>query len=497
MEQKIEQRILLIEPPFFRFKGANSDIFPIGLGYIASLLHKNGYWVRVYNGEQFSEYEATTVVSYNDLVESHNKFIHGLQDDSHPIWQEVERSIKKYNPTILGMGTTTTKMRSALKIAAIAKRMNPNIKVVIGGLHSTILPEDILKSNDVDYAVRGEGEITFLELVQALEKGAPISKIQGLSYKDTAGKQINTSDRSFLEDLDELPFPDKNLIIEEQKAKATYKIIFCSRGCPYRCNYCNTAAIWGRKVRYHSVPRIIEEMKKIKEQEKTDTIQFFDDTFTLNPKWVAELCNEMLKQELNMKWSCLTRLDRLDEKLLRLMKQAGCTGIAMGVESGSQRVLDFVKKDITLEKIFEGQRIINKVGIPWDAFIMLGMPYETKEDMLATLRIMKQLQCRSIILSIFTPYPGTELYNVTKEMGFLSETTDWEKYSHQSAENNFNKNVSPEEYRKILAEAVRIADRKNISFRDLFNKAYRKKQYFLQHPHEFGKKVLKVMSSVI
>lgn len=499
----MDPRILLIEPPFFRFKGTNSDIFPIGLGYIASLLHKNGYWVRVYNGEQFSEYEATTVVSYKDLLESHEKFIHGLQDDNHPIWQEVECYIKKYNPTIIGMGTTTTKMRSALKIAAIAKRINLKIKVVIGGLHSTILPEDILKSKDVDYAVRGEGENTFLELVKVLEKGSTLSarqsiqEIQGLSYKDATSKQINTPDRPFLENLDELPFPDKNLIIEEQKAKATYGIIFCSRGCPYRCNYCNTAAIWGRKVRYHSVPNIIEEIKKIKREEKTDTIKFFDDTFTLSPKWVTELCNEMLKQKLNMKWSCLTRLDRLDETLLRLMKQAGCNGIAMGVESGSQRVLNLVKKDITLEKIFEGQQIINKVGIPWDAFIILGTPYETKEDMYATLRIMKQLKCRSIILSIFTPYPGTELYGVTKEMGLLSETIDWEKYSHQSAENSFNKNVSAEEYREILGEAVHIADRKNLSFKDLFKKSYRKKQYFLRHPHEFGRKVLKVMKSVM
>src|SRR3989338_11141990 len=144
----------------------------------------------------------------------------------------------------------------------------------------------------------------------------------------------------------------------------------------------------------------------------------------------------MLKQKLNMKWSCLTRMDKLEENLLRLMKQAGCTGIAMGVESGSQRVLDSIKKDITLEKIFEGQQIINRVGIPWDAFIMLGMPYETKEDMQETLRLMKKLKCRSIILSVFTPYPGTELYNITKDMGLLSETTDWERYSHQSAENN-------------------------------------------------------------
>lgn len=493
----MEQRLLLIEPPFFRFKGANSNIFPIGLGYIASFLHANGYQVKVYNGEQFSDAEATAVVSYKDLLESHDKFIQGLQDDNHFIWQEVAAYIKKYQPTIIGMGTTTTKMRSALKIARIVKEINPKIKVVIGGLHATILPKDLLKDKNVDVLVRGEGEKTFLELVQAFENNKNIAAIAGISYKETNGIQKDTPDRPFLDNLDELPFPEKSLIIDEQKARAAYRIIFCSRGCPYRCNYCNTAAIWGRKARYHSVGRVIEEMKKIKREENTDSIQFFDDTFTLNPVWVRDLCNEMLKQNLNMRWSCLTRLDRLEENLLRLMKQAGCIGIAMGVESGSQKVLDSIKKDITLEKIFEGQRIINKVGIPWDAFIMLGMPYETKEDMHATLRLMKKLKCRSIILSVFTPYPGTELYQVTKEMGLLSETTDWEKYSHQSAENKFNTNVSPEYYKEILAEAIKIADRKNLSILDLWKKAYKKKNYFLKNPLELGKKMLRVVKSVV
>jgi len=493
----MQPRILLIEPPFFRFKGANSEIFPIGLGYVASLLHKNNYFVKVYNGEQFSEAEATSVVSYQDLLDSHKKFIAGLHDNNHFIWREVQEYIKKYKPTIIGMGTTTTKMKSALKIAEIAKSLDSNIKIVIGGLHATIMPDDILKSNNVDFAVRGEGEFTFLELVQALENGTSVSHIKGLSYIDSNGKEIKNPDRQFLEDLDALPFPDKNLIIEEQKAKAKYQIIFCSRGCPYRCNYCNTASIWGRKVRYHSVPRIIEEIKRIKEQEHTNHIQFFDDTFTLSPPWVTELCTAMIKEDLQITWSCLTRLDRLDEKLLMLMKQAGCNGIAMGVESGSQRVLDSIKKDITLEKIFAGQDIINKVGISWDAFIMLGMPYETKDDMYATLLLMKKLQCRSIILSVFTPYPGTELYDVTKEMGLLSTDKDWEKYSDQSAENSFNKNVSAEEYKLILQEAVRIADRKNLHFKDLFHKAYRKKNYFLKHPQEFIQKMAKVMKSVV
>lgn len=492
-----EQRILLIEPPFFRFKGANSEIFPMGLGYVASLLHSRGYTVRVYNGEQFGEKEKTDVISYKELVESHEKFIKGLHTEEHFIWKEVEHYLRKYNPTLVGMGTTTTKMRSALTIAKIVKQVNPTIKIVIGGLHATTMPEDILKSKDVDFVVRGEGEFTFLELIQALEKNASYTEIKGLSYKNQSQQFVHNSERPYLENLDELPFPNKSLIIDEQKEKATYRIIFCSRGCPYRCNYCNTASIWGRKVRYHSVQRIVAEMKKIKQEEKTNSIQFFDDTFTLYPKWVAALCNEMIKEEVNMTWSCLTRIDKLDTATLTLMKKAGCTGIAMGVESGSQRVLDAVKKDLTLEKIMQGQKIINEVGIPWDAFIMLGMPYETKEDMRATITLMKKLQCRSLILSVFTPYPGTELYEVTKQMGLITATGDWEHYSHQSSENHFNTNVSPEEYQALLAEAIKIADRKNMSMKDLWKKAYKKRTYFLKNPLELGRKMVRVVKSVI
>ncbi len=287
------------------------------------------------------------------------------------------------------------------------------------------------------------------------------------------------------------------MIIEEQKSRSKYQIIFCSRGCPYRCNYCNTASIWGRKVRYHSVQRIIEEIKKIKREENTRHIQFLDDTFTLNSEWVKELCNLIITENLNITWSCLTRIDRLEESLLRLMKKAGCNGIAMGVESGSQKVLDAVKKDLTLEKIFEGQKIINKVGIPWDAFMMIGMPYETKEDMLATLNMIKKLKCRSIILSVFTPYPGTELYQVTKEMGLLNDDREWEHYSHQSNENSFNRNVTPEEYKEILAEAIRLTDRKNLHFKDLVKKVYRKRYHFIMNPFELTRKAARVIKSVV
>lgn len=489
----MEQQILLIEPPFYRFKGANSELFPIGLGYIASLLHKNGFIVHIYNAEQFSEQETTSVMSYQDLMKNHDNFIKGLEDPSHLIWHEVKQYIEKYKPTIVGMGVNTTKLKSALTIAQIAKKIDTSIKIVMGGLHPTLMRDEVLQSEYVDYVVCGEGEFTFLELVDTLDGAKDLIQIKGISYKTQKGI-IHNEKREFLENLDLLPFPNKSLIIDEQRKKSVYQLIMCSRGCPYRCGYCNSTNIWGRKPRFHSTNAVLKEIKKMIKSENLQHLQFLDDTFTYNKQWVIELCNKIISENIKINWSCLTRVDKLDESLLLLMKTAGCESIALGVESGSQRILDIVKKDITLKQIDEAQRLMNKVNLPWDAFIMVGLPYETKEDMYATLSLMKKLTCRNIILSIFTPYPGTEIYYFLEQQGLISKK--WEKFSHQSTENYFNVNINPQEYQQILQEFIKITDRKNIHFFDLWNKAWRKKEYFLQNPKEGARKMLKIVKSI-
>ena len=484
-------RILLIDPPFFRFKGANSDIFPVGLGYIASILEKHGHFARVYTAELFAKDEDSRVATLTRLMDNHSKYIDGLYDDNHYIWEEAKKYIAKYAPDVVGIAAATPKYRSALKIAELAKKNNPSTKVVIGGLHATIKPDEVASSEFVDAAVRGEGELTFLELLDAFQKKTNLSEVKGIAFRE-GEKVIRTQDRPLTDNLDVLPFPKREHLIDEQQGLTKYDIIMCSRGCPYSCTFCNTTTIWGKRVRYHSIPAIVEQMKIIWNQENTK-IQFFDDTFTLNKEWIISLCNKIMIEGFNPEWSCLTRVDRLDEEMLIAMKKSGCRHMSIGVESGSQRVLDAMKKGINLENVHAAEKLLKKHGMQWGAFFMVGFPYETKEDMHKTLELMKRINCTNIILSVFTPYPGTEAFEYVKKLNLLPERIDWENYSHQSPENYFCPNVPFEDFKKIVAEAFRITDRKNTDIITLLKRLYTKKTFFLTHPKTLIEKIVSVL----
>ncbi len=486
-------RVLLIDPPFFRFKGANSDIFPVGLGYIASTLEKHGHFARAYTAELFAKDEDSRVATLTTLMKNHKDYIKGLYDEKHYVWNEVKNILIKYSPDVVGLAAATTKFKSALKVAELAKKINPKVKVVIGGLHSTIKPEEVAGSKSVDAAVIGEGELTFLELVAAFEQKKPLHNIKGIAFRD--GENIvKTSCRPLAENLDIFPFPGREVLIDEQKQLTKYDIIMCSRGCPYSCTFCNTTSIWGKKVRYHSIPAIVGQMRKIWLEEKT-RVQFFDDTFTLNKEWLISLCKQIIDSEFNPGWSCLTRIDRIDEEMLDWMKKAGCKYMSIGVESGSQRVLDAIKKGITIEQINAAEKLLRKYNMKWGAFFMVGFPCETKEDMQETLKLMKTLDCTNIIFSIFTPYPGTEAFQEVERLHLLPESIDWEKFSHQSPDNYFCPNVPLQEFQKIVSEALIITDRRNTNIFDLMKRVYAKKRFFLIHPKTFLGKLLAVIKT--
>lgn len=481
-------KVLLIEPPFFRFKGANSDIFPVGLGYVASLLDKNGYFARVYNAELFAKNEDSRVATLSALLKNHQDYITGLCDEKHFIWQEVKEYIAKYSPDVVGIAASTPKFKSALKVAELVKKFDPSIKVIVGGLHPTIKPVEVISSEFVDVAVVGEGEVTFLELIRAFEEKKNLNSVNGIFFKSEKGIVVNTTVRALTENLDDLPFPHSNIIVDEQKFLTKYTVLMCSRGCPYSCIFCNSPTIWGKKVRYHSVSSVVGEMKKIWTGEKV-RIQLFDDTFTLNKEWVLALCKAIIADGFNPEWSCLTRIDKLDEEMLVWMKKAGCKYISIGVESGSQKVLNAIKKGITLEQIYFAEKLLKKYGVDWGAFFVIGFPFETKEDMLLTLKLMKELSCSQIILSVFTPYPGTIAFEETKKLCNIGDEFDWEKFSHQSPDNCFCPQVSAADFKEIVAEAFRIADKKNTNLLKLLKKAYVKKSFFLTHPKTLFAKV--------
>jgi len=470
-------RILLINPPFNRLKGIKSVYFPLGLGYLAAILRKNKFEVAIYNAENPIE---KLLEAFNlKLLEQHHKYIEALNDKSHYIWQEIKDTLLMFKPDIVGISVMTCKYGSASKVSILCKEFNPIMKVIWGGAHPTIQANAVLENDFVDFVIRGEGELAMVELCCALVKGDnTFNKIKNLSYKKD-GDIVHMPLRDLISNIDELLPPAKDLSLYPNiYSSSNMGEIITLRGCPFECAFCGAQNIWGRKVRFMSLGKIIKEITDICKNYNTKEFWFWDDTFTLNRRRTLELCQKLIDERLNISWGCTTRVDMVDDDLLKRMKMAGCNLIEFGIETGSERMLKLIKKNISLEQIMEAVKLVRKHKIDLKTFFMIGFPEETKEDIEQTKHLIKKLNARGVVLSVFTPYPGTELYHRTEELGLLPKNPDWSQFSHQSPENHFMKYISKKEFQQIVIDITDFIDRYNFSILN----AYR---YFRTHFSSF------------
>ncbi|OOP55945.1 MAG: hypothetical protein AYP45_11725 [Candidatus Brocadia carolinensis] len=371
-------KILLIDPPFYRFFNYYNRYFPLGLSYLSSTLKKAGYEVVVYDADCNKNSKG---MDYTRLPEKYRIYLKELKNPKNPIIQEISETIKKYRPDIIGITIMTPKAASAFTIASLAKQHNKECHVIVGGPHATLRSDEVLKNTrDVDFVVNGEGESVLLELVNTLRaKRNNFGAIRGLSYRQ-GDTHIHNPMQSFVDNLDGLPFPDrKTLLGMDTYTSEDMGLLMGSRGCPYSCSYCATQ-IWTRRVRYRSLANIVEEIKYVRLHFGTRQFTFKDDSFTVNRKRVLEFCDSLLEAGLKINWDCNTRVDLIDLELLKAMKRAGCNSIKVGIESGSERILALMDKGITLEHIHEAARLFREAGIHWTAYFMMGIPTETRED---------------------------------------------------------------------------------------------------------------------
>ena len=492
-------KILLINPPFQRLKSIKAVYFPLGLGYLASVLEQNSFDVKIYNAEIPREqtHHHGTITS---LLQEHHQYIEALSDNSHPVWKEIQSVLSNYQPDIVGISVMTAKYGSALKISNLCKEYRSDCLVIWGGPHPTVQPENVLRIPSIDFVVRGEGEGTLLELSQLIAQRKhndplTLQKVLGLSFKDKE-TVIHNSSRPLLDNLDQLPYPAHHLAIN-QFLYSTDEMsnLLTSRGCPFNCAYCAACSIWGRGVRFRSVTNVINEIKHIKERYRVLNFNFWDDSFTVNRRRTIELCQAMIKERLNIAWNCSTRADLIDEELVRIMKKAGCYNMDIGIESGSPRMLKLIRKGISLEDIAKMEIILKKYGLAWGAFFMIGFPEETREDIQKTLDLIKNVRASSVNLGVFTPYPGTELYETTKRLGLISDNYDWSRISHQSSENYFIKDISREEFQAISFEAARLIDAHNSSLHNILKRVKSRFLFYLQHPLLFIQKVKRFLNA--
>ena len=376
-------KALLLNAPSLKIN--QPAIPPLGLCYIAAVLKKNSFPV--------------------DLLDL------DLERDKIRNIREIITSLK---PDIVGISGLTLQMESVYAIAKIIKNISKEIIVINGGPHPSSLPEETLResSGDIDAVVVGEGEFTFLEIV----KNRPWQDIEGLVYyKD--GQIYKNKRRELIPDLNVLPFPARELlpILQYQgwgplKRKPSTHLI-ASRGCPFDCIYCSEGAVFGKKHRRRNFISVIDEIELLIKDYGMREVSFYDDLFTLDKGWVISICKEIIKRKINIKWKALSRVNTVDQELLTWMKRAGCWMIFYGFESGSQQILDNIRKNQTIEQGLTAARLTKKAGIDIIAFFIIGNPGETKASVYQTIKLARRINPEHYQFTIARPDPGSYLYN--------------------------------------------------------------------------------------
>jgi len=404
-------KIVLINPDFDEvgdnknFEKVINIIPPLGLMYIASVLEKHGFEVRIidcYLGK-----------SNIDLY----------------------RILKKESPDIVGISTATPTFGNVIEIAEMIHKNFPDTFIVIGGYHVSAIPRQALSSGYFDAGVIGEGEITFLELVKELQKKySKLNKIKGLAIKKS-NKIIFTKPRPFIKNLDNIPFPARHLVPSLSRYKptpASYKrlpvgILISSRGCASKCTFCDRA-VFGCTYRERSPSNVLDEVEEIIYKFGAKELKFFDDNFTLNKKRLFNICDEFKKRKIDIEWSCLTKANLVSREILMKMKKAGCWQVLFGLESGDSKILNSLNKGITLEQGERAVKLAKKVGLSVRADFLMGVPGENLNTMVRTLNFAKKINPSFAHFNKFTPYPGTEIYKRLVQEGYK---IDFNKFHSQ------------------------------------------------------------------
>ncbi|MFH1541154.1 MAG: radical SAM protein [Elusimicrobiota bacterium] len=401
--------ILFINPPWITKGGIWQNVAscmpPFGLASIAAYLEKSDVNVEIIDADALK-------LTYKEVYQLLLNYF------------AKQKSIPEY----IGITSSTPTISSALIVSKIAKDIFPDTKIVLGGVHPSVMAEDILKNESVDFIVRGEGEETFRELIAGVDK----KKITGLSYKEDKNI-IHNSARAVIKDINILPFPAYHLLPMEKyfPARGSYKKLpavgmMTTRGCPGRCTFCFGSYL-GQQVRNRSSEKIFEEMFLLQNKYGIKEISFYDDVFTTKKENVRDLCRKIINEKMNIFWSCFARVDFVDEELLGVMKEAGCHQIMYGIESSDEQILKNIHKKISLEKVENAIKITKKTGIHIRVAFMLGNPGETKETMQKTIDYAIKLAPDVAIFNITTPYPGSEMFKWAKDNGILT-TENWDEY---------------------------------------------------------------------
>ena len=452
-------KILLINPPFeYTIQSCQPKILeegldflpPLGIMYIAAYL------------QQETEHQIEILDTQVEKL----------------TYEQIGEKIKEINPDVAGITAMTFTIIDVIETAKTIKKINPEIKIILGGPHVIIYPEETIDIPEIDFVIMGEGEKPIKQLLENINNPEKLKQIKGLVFK-LNNEIINNGVADPIENLDTLPFPARHLTPFKKyfsvvSPNAPVTTMFTSRGCPYKCLFCDRPT-FGKGFKPRSARSVVNEMEQCQKMGIKE-IFIYDDTFAIDKQRVLDICLEVKKRNINIAWDIRTRVNTVDEEILKALKEAGCQRIHYGVEAGTTKILNVLRKGITLEQVETAFKLTEQAGIQTAGYFMIGSPTETKEDILQTIKFMKKINPDYIHVTITTPFPATDLYKMALD----------EKIIDHDVWKEFAKNPNPEFMPPIWDKEL---NRKELF--SLLKKAYRS---FYLRPSYIVKRIVKLKS---
>lgn len=469
------KKVVLVNPPEIKFQVTKDPMPPLGLAMLAAMLEQEKIPVSIIDG-------ALDKLDVNTLIET----------------------LKREAPDIVGITGTTWNRFDSFETARKIKKAFPSVPVVYGGPHATFTPYDTLTHlPEIDFVVRGEGEYTFLKLIKAISSGEGIDSLNGVAFRKNGDVIVNPP-AELIENLDQLPVPARHLLdIPRYNEKLFGKkstTVMSSRGCPVECVYCSTSMLWGKSHRCRSAHLVGDEIESLIEKYGIEAVWFFDDTLTLKRSHIEGIIAEIKKRKLKFNWYGEIRVNTVDKDLLKAMKDAGCSFVSFGVESGSQKILEIIDKGIRLHQV---ERVIdwcNELDIKMKAFFMFGLPDETPDDAKMTIDLIKKYRSRVTFVALAggtSILPGTKMELWAKEKGYFPVDFSWVKPYYNVQNPTIGRDprlptlIQPQMGYKELRELNFIASGKVFGFNRIKK---RLKKYY--DPREILKDIILVASMI-
>lgn len=413
LENRATHSVVLVSPPITLedrygkdMKNFGAVTEPLGLAYLAACLEEENIPVKMIDAPAENLNTAGVVQKIDDAV------------------------------SLVGISVLTPSFGVVRHLCNAIKSKFPAKKIILGGPHCTALPERTLSEiQTADFVCFGEGEFTLKALAMHRETD-PLDAIAGLCYRDQHGKIVRNAPRAYVGDIDRIPMPARHLLPMKRYHLTASRVegdsycptVIVARGCPFKCTYCSHS--FGRKIRYHSVDRIINEIQFLMDEYQITRVNLEADTLTASKSFVSRLCDRLVRSGISktVKWTCESRVDTVTEKMLRQMKNAGCWQISYGIETGCQRLLNSINKSISLKQVEETVRLTHETGIKVRGFFMLGLPTETKSESLETIDFAIKLNPQWAQFTITIPYPGTPMFDALDQQGKIRHY-NWPEYN--------------------------------------------------------------------